>query len=218
MGEPLDKYLLAGLDDRERGFSRPVGFEQTSHLYRAILQYESTRVVTEPQATQDGATVKVFYEPRLAHDSLAWLAEHGLTEDDVADLELSPAEVEAILQREVQQDQVVLEEVEAVPRHPGRRLEIDEAELLGNLDVVQRLEAELADRGLAPCDLPRFHADRQHLHHMLLGLGLSHGKASAILTYRQEHGPFTNLEGLMDVPGIGPGIFASIREYISLED
>ena len=48
--------------------------------------------------------------------------------------------------------------------------------------------------------------------------GIGEGKASAILTYRQEHGPFTNLEGLMDVPGIGPGIFASIREFISLED
>lgn len=60
MGEPLDKYLLAGLDDRERGFSRPVGFEQTSHLYRAILQYESTRVVTEPQATQDGALLALI--------------------------------------------------------------------------------------------------------------------------------------------------------------
>lgn len=48
--------------------------------------------------------------------------------------------------------------------------------------------------------------------------GIGEGKASAILTYRQEHGLFTTLEGLMDVPGIGPGIFASIREFISLED
>ena len=60
MGEPLDKYVLAGLDDRQRGFSRPVALEQTSHLYRTILQYESTRVVTEPQATQDSALLALI--------------------------------------------------------------------------------------------------------------------------------------------------------------
>jgi competence protein ComEA len=48
--------------------------------------------------------------------------------------------------------------------------------------------------------------------------GIGEGKASAILTYRQEHGPFTQLEGLMDVPGIGPGIFAEIRQFITLEE
>ena len=60
MGELLDKYLLAGLDDRERGFSRPVAFDQGSHQYRAILRYESTRIVTEPQATQDGALLALI--------------------------------------------------------------------------------------------------------------------------------------------------------------
>ena len=48
--------------------------------------------------------------------------------------------------------------------------------------------------------------------------GIGESKSSAIVAYRQEHGPFKTLEGLMDVPGIGPGIFASIREFISLED
>jgi hypothetical protein len=60
VGESLDKYLLAGLDDRERGFSRPVALEQTSHLYRAILQYESIRVATEAHPTQDGALLALI--------------------------------------------------------------------------------------------------------------------------------------------------------------
>ncbi|MGE3979072.1 MAG: hypothetical protein AB7F94_16040 [Nitrospira sp.] len=51
----LDKHQLAGLDDRERGFSRPVEFERTDGGYRAILRYETVRVTTETHPTQDQA-------------------------------------------------------------------------------------------------------------------------------------------------------------------
>ena len=46
-----EKQQLAGLDARERGFSRPVVFEQADGGYQAILRYETTRVVTIAQAT-----------------------------------------------------------------------------------------------------------------------------------------------------------------------
>lgn len=42
---------MSGLDTRERGFSRPVVFEQTDGGYQAILRYETTRVMTTPQET-----------------------------------------------------------------------------------------------------------------------------------------------------------------------
>jgi hypothetical protein len=48
----LDKHQLAGLDDRERGFSRPVEFERAGEGYRAILRYEAVRVTTEIHPTQ----------------------------------------------------------------------------------------------------------------------------------------------------------------------
>lgn len=51
----LDKHQLAGLDDRERGFSRPVEFEQDGQGYRAILRYETLRVTTETHPTQNEA-------------------------------------------------------------------------------------------------------------------------------------------------------------------
>lgn len=54
-GGELDKYQLAGLDNRERGFSRPVGFERAGEGYRALLRYETVRIATETQATQDEA-------------------------------------------------------------------------------------------------------------------------------------------------------------------
>jgi len=50
-----EKHQLAGFDARERGFSRPVVFEQVDGGYQAILQYETTRVVTVAQATPGAA-------------------------------------------------------------------------------------------------------------------------------------------------------------------
>jgi predicted component of type VI protein secretion system len=50
-----EKHQLAGFDARERGFSRPVMFEQIDGGYRAILQYETTRVATVGQATPGAA-------------------------------------------------------------------------------------------------------------------------------------------------------------------
>jgi hypothetical protein len=41
-----EKHQLAGFDMRERGFSRPVVFEQTDGRYQAVLRYETTRVMT----------------------------------------------------------------------------------------------------------------------------------------------------------------------------
>lgn len=58
--ERLDTHQLAGLDDRERGFSRPVEFEQAGQGYRAMLRYEATRVNTEPEPTQERALVALI--------------------------------------------------------------------------------------------------------------------------------------------------------------
>ncbi|BCA53507.1 hypothetical protein W02_06470 [Nitrospira sp. KM1] len=57
--ETLDTFQLAGLDDRERGFSRPVEFEHHETGYRANLRYESTRLHTDSQLTQDAALLRL---------------------------------------------------------------------------------------------------------------------------------------------------------------
>ena len=46
-----EKYQLAGIDSRERGFSRPVVFERAEGGYQALLRYETTRVVTVARDT-----------------------------------------------------------------------------------------------------------------------------------------------------------------------
>jgi hypothetical protein len=57
----LDTHQLAGLDDRERGFSRPVEFERVGEGYRAILRYETVRVTTETHPTQDEALTSLIH-------------------------------------------------------------------------------------------------------------------------------------------------------------
>jgi len=52
---PQDRYQLAGLDPRERGFSRTVEVVHEGQQYRAILRYESAHIVTDPVTSQDAA-------------------------------------------------------------------------------------------------------------------------------------------------------------------
>ena len=40
--------------------------------------------------------------------------------------------------------------------------------------------------------------------------------AQRIIEYRQSHGPFSNAEEIMDVSGIGPGIFKKIKDLITV--
>lgn len=61
MGEGgLDKHQLAGLDHRERGFSRPVEFEPAGEYFCAILRYETVRISTEPHPAQDAALLALI--------------------------------------------------------------------------------------------------------------------------------------------------------------
>jgi hypothetical protein len=44
---PVEKYQLAGLDDRARGFNRVVEIEQVQAGYRAILRYEQAVITVD---------------------------------------------------------------------------------------------------------------------------------------------------------------------------
>ncbi len=44
--------------------------------------------------------------------------------------------------------------------------------------------------------------------------GIGDKKAQAVIDYRNEYGPFTSVEEIMRVDGIGEGIFAAIRDEI----
>jgi competence ComEA-like helix-hairpin-helix protein len=46
----------------------------------------------------------------------------------------------------------------------------------------------------------------------LPGLGVT--TARRIIDHRRAHGPFTSLDGLLDVPGIGPATLAAMRPHL----
>lgn len=46
--------------------------------------------------------------------------------------------------------------------------------------------------------------------------GIGPVKAAAIVQYRTESGPFTSVDGLLEVAGIGPATLEAIRPYLSI--
>ena len=46
--------------------------------------------------------------------------------------------------------------------------------------------------------------------------GVGEVLAAAIITYRDEQGPFTSVEQLEEVPGIGPSTLEEIRDQVTL--
>jgi comEA protein len=44
--------------------------------------------------------------------------------------------------------------------------------------------------------------------------GLGPATAARIIEHRREHGPFTTIEGLLDVPGIGPATLEALRPHL----
>ena len=48
--------------------------------------------------------------------------------------------------------------------------------------------------------------------------GIGPSKAAAIITYRQEHGPFKQVNDIINVPWIGTGLFASMKNLITVFD
>lgn len=59
-------------------------------------------------------------------------------------------------------------------------------------------------------------ADAPTLSAELKGIGMT--KAEAIVNFRTEHGPFSEPNDLVAVPGIGPKIIEMIQDQITFED
>lgn len=57
-------------------------------------------------------------------------------------------------------------------------------------------------------------ADAETLQNMLVGIG--NAKAAAIVAYREENGPFTSIDELIEVKGIGKAILEKNRDKLSI--
>ncbi len=58
--EPDNKYQIAGVDDRNRGFSRMAMVSRGDGVFRASLRYEETRIVTEAEETEEAAVQQLI--------------------------------------------------------------------------------------------------------------------------------------------------------------
>lgn len=69
-----------------------------------------------------------------------------------------------------------------------------------------------ADRELLPDE--RIDINRASAEELRLLPGIGESLSAAIVRYREEHGPFTSPEQLMEVPGIGEKRYEAIRDLI----
>ena len=94
-----------------------------------------------------------------------------------------------------------------------QRIEIpteEEAQMLREYERSAETDSE-SDQSDGRIDLNT--ADKQAL--MTLP-GIGESKADRILEYRQTHGRFGSTEEVMNVSGIGSGVYEKIREYIKV--
>jgi len=57
----VEKYQVAGLDDRARGFTRLVDIARSEGVYRALLRYEATIVVTNGAEAKPAALQELIH-------------------------------------------------------------------------------------------------------------------------------------------------------------
>ena len=55
MKEIVEKHQVAGVDERERGFSRLTDIERHHAGYQAVLRYETSLITSQPCDTASGA-------------------------------------------------------------------------------------------------------------------------------------------------------------------
>lgn len=70
-----------------------------------------------------------------------------------------------------------------------------------------------ADRDIPTVNINTCSAEQLRL---LPGIGPS--LADSVISFRNENGPFHQPEDIMNVPGIGEGIYEQIRDHIIIEE
>ena len=89
----------------------------------------------------------------------------------------------------------------------------DEAEALSQTEM----ETEKLENGSRSLSDGRVNINRASKEALMTLPGIGEAKADAILAYRQTEGDFESVESLMQVPGIKEGVFAKIKDRISID-
>ena len=104
----------------------------------------------------------------------------------------------------------------AVSLEDGQKIYIpskDEAEALSQTEI----ETEKPENEPSGLSDGRVNINRAPKEVLMTLPGIGEAKADAILAYRQTEGDFESAESLMQVPGIKEGVFAKIKDRISID-
>ena len=71
---------------------------------------------------------------------------------------------------------------------------------------------------LSSASAGRIDLNQASLHELDSLPGLGRSKAAAIIAHREAHGPYTRLDDLLEVSGIGPGTVRSLEGYVTIGD
>lgn len=85
----------------------------------------------------------------------------------------------------------------------------------GGFAAPQAQPAPVATVAVAQAAVNLNTADAETLSRELRGIGAT--KAKAIVDYREEHGPFSSIDELLEVNGIGSATLEKIRNQLSLQ-
>lgn len=94
----------------------------------------------------------------------------------------------------------------------GRTLTIGGSAVGGSYDVGQGIVAGDRDSGTGG----RVNINRADVDALMTIPGIGQTRAEAIVAYREIRGPFSSIEEIMQVTGIKEGLFAKIKEYITV--
>ena len=85
------------------------------------------------------------------------------------------------------------------------------------LGLTVQTEVQVPEEALAP-DLSPININTADIEELDQLPGIGEVLAGRIIAYREEHGPFTSMEGLLEVSGIGEAKLAELEGWITIED
>jgi competence protein ComEA len=80
----------------------------------------------------------------------------------------------------------------------------------------EELTVELAAEEEAAADDGRININTASKEQLVTLPGIGDAKADSIIAYRTEHGAFSTIEEIMEIPGIKEAVFSKIKDFISV--
>jgi competence protein ComEA len=176
-----------------------VGFVFSAIVYLVAVQPRGEPVVLNPAPTPGKLIVQVAGE--VANPGVFRLEKGSRVQDVVqaAGGFSASADPESINQAAILQD--------------GQKITV-KAKGTGNPNASASMPASGSPAKVGPNDLVNINTAT--LEQLVSLPGIGQDRANAILSYRDQHGPFARIEDLQNVAGIGEGIFNNLKDNVTV--